>query len=103
MFGMPELAKGGGHALDPRPLVAEVAGAGHRGRTEIRRRAGDVLDGVGREAAHHHVSAFAGELQREYLETDHKHDWSARTGRTAAANLIAVARALAQHPLPAPG
>ena len=37
-----------------------------------------------------------------YLETDHKHDWSARTGRTAAANLVAVARALAERPLPPP-
>jgi multimeric flavodoxin WrbA len=37
-----------------------------------------------------------------YLETDEGHDWSARTARTAAGNLIAVAEALASHPLPAP-
>jgi multimeric flavodoxin WrbA len=37
-----------------------------------------------------------------YLETDEGHEWSARTARTAAANLIAVARALAGHPLPRP-
>jgi multimeric flavodoxin WrbA len=37
-----------------------------------------------------------------YLETDEGHDWSARTARTAAANLIAVAKALAAHPLPKP-
>ncbi|HET6172748.1 MAG TPA: flavodoxin family protein [Gaiellales bacterium] len=37
-----------------------------------------------------------------YLETDEGHDWSARTARTAAANLIAVAEALASHPLPKP-
>ena len=37
-----------------------------------------------------------------YLETDHEHDWSERTGRTAAANLVAVARALAEGPMPAP-
>jgi multimeric flavodoxin WrbA len=37
-----------------------------------------------------------------YLETDHKHDWSERTGRTAAANLAAVARALQANPIPAP-
>jgi multimeric flavodoxin WrbA len=37
-----------------------------------------------------------------YLETDHKHDWSERTGRTAAANLVAVARALTERPMPAP-
>jgi multimeric flavodoxin WrbA len=37
-----------------------------------------------------------------YLETDGEHDWSERTGRTAAANLVAVARALAEGPMPAP-
>jgi multimeric flavodoxin WrbA len=37
-----------------------------------------------------------------YLETDHKHDWSEQTGRTAASNLSAVARALSEHPIPAP-
>jgi multimeric flavodoxin WrbA len=38
----------------------------------------------------------------EYLETDEGHDWSAKTARTAAANLVATARALAAHPLPKP-
>lgn len=37
-----------------------------------------------------------------YLETDHKHAWSEKTGRTAASNLVAVARALAAQPIPAP-
>jgi multimeric flavodoxin WrbA len=37
-----------------------------------------------------------------YLETALKHDWSERTGRTAAQNLVAVARALVAHPMPAP-
>ena len=37
-----------------------------------------------------------------YLETDHKHDWSAKTGRTAAANLAAVAKALRARPIPPP-
>jgi multimeric flavodoxin WrbA len=37
-----------------------------------------------------------------YIETDEGHDWSARTARTAAANLVAAAEALAAHPLPAP-
>jgi len=35
-----------------------------------------------------------------YLESDHKHDWSETTGRTMAANLVAVAKALQAHPLP---
>ncbi len=37
-----------------------------------------------------------------YLETDEGHEWSRTTGEAAAANLVAVARALAQHPLPVP-
>jgi multimeric flavodoxin WrbA len=37
-----------------------------------------------------------------YLETDEGHDWSAKTARTAAGNLIAAAEALASHPLPKP-
>ena len=36
-----------------------------------------------------------------YLTTDER-EWTDRTGRTAARNLLAVARALAAHPLPAP-
>lgn len=38
----------------------------------------------------------------EYAETDHGHDWSASTGRAMAGSLVAVARALAAHPIPAP-
>lgn len=37
-----------------------------------------------------------------YSETDEGHDWSAKTGRAMAANLVAVATALQQHPLQAP-
>jgi multimeric flavodoxin WrbA len=37
-----------------------------------------------------------------YTETDHKHDWSARTGRAMASNLVAVARALKASPVPPP-
>jgi multimeric flavodoxin WrbA len=37
-----------------------------------------------------------------YIETDEGHDWAAKTARTAAANLIRVAEALAAHPLPKP-
>jgi multimeric flavodoxin WrbA len=35
-----------------------------------------------------------------YLETDHRHDWSEKTGKTMAANLYAAATALKAHPLP---
>lgn len=38
-----------------------------------------------------------------YTDTDHKHDWSESTGRTMAANLLAVASALQAHPLPPAG
>ncbi len=38
----------------------------------------------------------------DYSETAHGHAWSRRTGETAAANLLAVARALAKTPIPAP-
>ncbi len=37
-----------------------------------------------------------------YLESDAGKDWSHSTGRTAAANLVAVARALTERPIPAP-
>ena len=37
-----------------------------------------------------------------YLESDHNKDWSKTTGVTAAQNLVAVARALAANPVPAP-
>ena len=38
----------------------------------------------------------------EWPDTDEGHEWSETTGKTAAANLIAVAQALAAKPLPAP-
>ena len=37
-----------------------------------------------------------------YLESDEGKEWSKTTGETAAQNLVAVAQALAGHPLPAP-
>ncbi|MBC8050744.1 MAG: flavodoxin family protein, partial [Chitinophagales bacterium] len=36
----------------------------------------------------------------DYNETEHRHDWSALTGRNAAHNLIAVAKALKAMPMP---
>jgi len=38
-----------------------------------------------------------------YLDSDHGHDWSRSTGEAAAANLVAVARALEARPIPPPG
>jgi hypothetical protein len=39
---------------------------------------------------------------RSYTETDAGHEWSESTGRVMAANLVAVARALATNALPPP-
>lgn len=38
----------------------------------------------------------------DHSDTDHGHEYSATTGRAAASNLVAVARALAVTPIPAP-
>ncbi len=38
----------------------------------------------------------------DYLDTTYGHDWSHRTARLAAGNLVAVAQALKQSPVPAP-
>lgn len=38
----------------------------------------------------------------DYSETEHGHDYSEKTGRAAASNLFAAARALAANPIPAP-
>ena len=35
----------------------------------------------------------------DYSDSEHGHDWSHSTGATAAANLLAVARALREHPI----
>ena len=37
-----------------------------------------------------------------YLETDEGHEWSETTGKTAAQNLVAVARALEARRMPVP-
>jgi multimeric flavodoxin WrbA len=39
----------------------------------------------------------------DYLDSDDKHDWSKSTGEAAAANLLAVARALEKSPIPPGG
>jgi multimeric flavodoxin WrbA len=39
----------------------------------------------------------------DYLDSREGKDWSHSTGRTAAANLLAVARALGERPMPPPG
>jgi multimeric flavodoxin WrbA len=84
--------------------------------------AGFVVTG-NEDGAHHVISELAGALidigftvpgqawtywnrgpgpGASYLEDDAGRDWSHKTGRAAAANLAAVARALRAHPMPAP-
>lgn len=82
--------------------------------------AGVVVTG-NEDGAHHVISEISGALidigytipgqswtywnkgpgpGESYLDTDYKHDWSEQTGRTAAAVLVAVAKALAATPIP---
>ncbi len=84
--------------------------------------AGVVVTG-NEDGAHHVISEIAGGLidigytvpgqawtywnkgpgpGDDYSQSDEGKDWSHATGRAAASNLAAVARALANHPVPAP-
>jgi multimeric flavodoxin WrbA len=84
--------------------------------------AGVVVTG-NEDGAHHVISEVAGALidigftipgqawtywnrgpgpGPSYLDTEEGRDWSHSTGRAAAANLVAAARALAANPIPAP-
>jgi multimeric flavodoxin WrbA len=84
--------------------------------------AGVVVTG-NEDGAHHVISEIAGALGDigytipgqawtywnmgpgpgpSYTETSHGHDWSAKTGRAMASNLVAVARALSESPIPPP-
>ena len=83
--------------------------------------AGVVVTG-NEDGAHHVISEIAGGLNDigytipgqawtywnmgpgpgpDYADTDHGHQWSAKTAATAAANLHAVATALTRQPIPA--
>lgn len=84
--------------------------------------AGVVVTG-NEDGAHHAISEVSGALGdigytipgqawtywnrglgpgEDYSETEAGHEWAHETGRTAAANLLALARALAANPVPAP-
>ncbi len=84
--------------------------------------AGVVVTG-NEDGAHHVISEIAGALGDigftipgqawtywnkgpgpgpSYLDTEEGHSWSTSTARAAASNLVAVARALAANPIPAP-
>jgi multimeric flavodoxin WrbA len=84
--------------------------------------AGVVVTG-NEDGAHHVISEIAGALidigytipgqawtywnrgpgpGDDYLDVEAGHEWSHETGKTAAANLLAAARALAERPIPPP-
>jgi multimeric flavodoxin WrbA len=84
--------------------------------------AGVVVTG-NEDGAHHVISEISGALNDigfttpgqawtywnrgpgpgdDYLDVDEGHEWSHSTGRAAAVNLVAVATALREHPIPAP-
>lgn len=103
-------------------LISETDDAGRP--VAYGRVAGFVVTG-NEDGAHHVIGELAGSLidigftvpgqawtywnmgpgpGPSYRETEHGHDWSAATGRAAAANLVAVAEALRARPLdPPPG
>jgi len=104
-------------------MDALISETGDDGRPFAYNRVGGVVVTGNEDGAHHVIAEIAQSLidigytvpgqawtywnmgpgpGPSYLETDHKHDWSERTGRTAAANLVAVARALEARPIPAP-
>ncbi len=101
-------------------MISETADDGRP--VAFNRVAGVVVTG-NEDGAHHVISEISGALVdigytvpgwswtywnkgpgpgESYLDTNYRHDWSERTGRIAAANLVAVARALELNPLPVP-
>jgi multimeric flavodoxin WrbA len=101
-------------------MIAETDGEGRP--VAYNRVAGVVVTG-NEDGAHHVISEIAGGLidigftvpgqawtywnkgpgpGEDYSETEEGHEWSATTGRAAASNLVAVAGALAERPIPAP-
>ena len=102
-------------------MISEEDGEGRP--VAYNRVAGVVVTG-NEDGAHHVISEIAGALidigytipgqawtywnrgpgpGDDYSENEAGHEWSHETGRTAAANLLAAARALAERPIPPPG
>jgi hypothetical protein len=93
------------------------------GRPLVYNRVAGVVVTGNEDGAHHVISDIAGGLidigftipgqawtywnkgpgpGDSYLDSDEGKDWSHSTGRAAASNLAAAARALAERPIPAP-
>jgi multimeric flavodoxin WrbA len=105
-------------------MDAMLAETDDSGRPVAYNRVAGVVVTGNEDGAHHVISEIAGGLVDigytipgqawtywnqgpgpgdSYLDTDEGKDWSHSTGRAAAANLAAAARALAERPIPAPG
>ncbi|KOV81297.1 flavodoxin family protein [Nocardia sp. NRRL S-836] len=103
-------------------MDAMISETDDEGRPVAYNRVAGVVVTGNEDGAHHVISEIAGGLGDigytipgqawtywnrgpgpgpSYSETDEGHEWSEKTGRTMAANLYAVARALAEHPIPA--
>jgi multimeric flavodoxin WrbA len=104
-------------------MDAMLAETDDSGRPVAYNRVAGVVVTGNEDGAHHVISEIAGGLidigytipgqawtywnqgpgpGDSYLDTDEGKDWSHSTGRAAAANLAAAARALAERPIPAP-
>jgi multimeric flavodoxin WrbA len=104
-------------------LDAMISEEDDEGRPVAYNRVAGVVVTGNEDGAHHVISEVAGALidigftipgqawtywnrgpgpGPSYLDTDEGHDWSRSTGEAAAANLVAVARALEANPIPAP-
>jgi multimeric flavodoxin WrbA len=104
-------------------LDALISETDDEGRPLAYNRVAGVVVTGNEDGAHHVVSEIAGALidvgftvpgqawtywnrgpgpGPSYLDTNEGHDWSHSTGEAAAANLVAVARALEASPIPAP-
>jgi multimeric flavodoxin WrbA len=104
-------------------MDAMISETDDEGRPVAYNRVAGVLVTGNEDGAHHVISEIAGGLGDigytipgqawtywnkgpgpgpSYNETDEGHDWSAKTGRAMAANLVAVAQALAARPIGAP-
>jgi multimeric flavodoxin WrbA len=104
-------------------LDALISEEDSEGRPVAYNRVAGVVVTGNEDGAHHVVSEIAGALidigftipgqawtywnrgpgpGPSYLDTDEGHDWSKSTGKAAAANLVAAARALNANPIPPP-
>jgi hypothetical protein len=104
-------------------LAALVAETDDDGRPVAYNRVAGVVVTGNEDGAHHVISKLGGGLLdigytipgqawtywnrgpgpgKDYLDEEAGREWSHATGRTAAANLVAVARALRERPIPTP-